>query len=98
MNHIFLIAISAIAIFAITISVYFGTKQCCGMKIGEHWPYPTPGYAAPGSDEAMARMYQTDYLPDDLTEIGGSFAQIDGIESPRLSPKQDPFIDPKSYL
>jgi hypothetical protein len=57
-------------------------------------------YAPPGSDEADAQMYRQDYLPpaDDLAETGGRYELLDSIQSPKVTPKQDPWMDPRSYL
>ena len=97
MNYAFLIIVSILALITI---IYIRTKQCCGKKPTEFWPYPTPGYAPPGSDEAMAHLYQTDYLPpsDELVDDAGGFAQIAGIQSPRLSAKEDPWLSQRSYF
>lgn len=86
---------------------WIGTKACCtksfNRSISEAFTFGSKNrlnYAAPGSDEADAQLYQQDWLPPDseLTEAGGTFAQVEGIQSPLLSAKEDPFNDPRSYL
>jgi|SRR5271170_5742168 hypothetical protein len=35
---------------------------------------------------------------DDLTENGGSWMALEGIQSPKVTPKTDPFVGDISYL
>jgi hypothetical protein len=83
MNHLY-VAIGVVSLLAIILSIHYGTKNCCGMPGQKHafdeGFIPAYDYAAPGSDEADARMWQTDWLPpaDDLTERGGSYMQLGG--------------------
>ena len=51
-------------------------------------------YSVDNSLQSEARMLQQNYLPtsDELSEIGGSYALLQGIESPVINPKDDPWI------
>jgi len=104
MNNTSLFVILLVVILVIMFGIYFGVKNCwqsSPKRLSElyDYPYRTPGYAPVGSDEAEARIYQTGWLPpaDDLEERGGGYQMLSG-DGPMYTPKQDPFIDPKSFL
>lgn len=101
----FLWALAGAVLFIIIF--WIGSKACCAASFGRHLAeaftfgsHNHLNYAAPGSDEAEAQLYQSDYLPpaSELTEDGGGFAQAEGIQSPLLSPRKDPWNDKTNYL
>lgn len=99
MDNAILILFCIAIITIIILSVHIGIKQCCGGGMKTYkW---SEGYILPitGTDEGDAEALQRYYLPpsDDLTESGGSYLMLAG-NGPQLSPQQDPWIDPHSFL
>ena len=100
MNALLLLTISGISILVILISIYFGIKKCCSSK--RQFPenfIPKNSYAAPGSDEAEARLFQRDWLPpaDDIEERGGMYEQLAGIQ-PANQNQKNPWTDGNIHL
>lgn len=99
MNTTFLVAVSVAAILAIILSIYYGTKKCCGSSLGKRLVemfMPRDAYGALWSEEADAWLLQRSYLPasDTLTEHGGTLEELAGIEpSGSPYPEGGPFMN-----
>ena len=101
MNPYLYVAIGAVSILVIILSIHYGTKKCCGssFRLPRETYLGSYYYAAPGSDEADARMWQQFYLPpaSDIAEEGGSLEQVAGLEAARPL-TYDPWTDKRSFL
>ena len=97
--NIYLGVAVVVLLTAFVFGLYFSVKNCCKTRaIGNRERYfvdePDSGLTAEAS--ALQRAYIP--MPDELAEIGGSYQALAGIESPRVSPKDDPWIRGESYL